>query len=364
MILFPTTVRDFVWLSDLEKARLFAVLFLFLLIVTSVAAILSRVIAHARNSRWRRFSLRVSAAWVRAYSSGQIHERDRWSRMPPSIVAGELGRIRSSLTDAEDLELITLAATHAGVIRWLTDRAKSRAWWVRAKAAEQLGLLGGRSRTAAVVLNRLCTDENEAVRVRALRAASKVGLEIPFQSLLREFDSLDRRNALIAADAVLESSVPSTASLSDWKASVRSFQGLELAIRCGTMKGLIPSLELFEEWVHSPDTGVRIAAVLSAEGFFTDEPVEYLAVAAKHDPSPDVRSAAVKMLASLMGRLAIPHIAEVLANDPSHVVQLAAAESACSVFSNPGDSLEVFGESPAVRHVVGLWRIGAFTRMV
>ncbi|ANM30333.1 hypothetical protein ABI59_13270 [Acidobacteria bacterium Mor1] len=98
----------------------------------------------------------------------------------------------------EELERISASLDEMGYVDDYLERLGSRSWWVRARAAEQLGL--AMSRRSVDSLVRALEDESSEVRIRAAQSLAQLGGEASLRPLILALNEPSRWSTIRIAD--------------------------------------------------------------------------------------------------------------------------------------------------------------------
>jgi HEAT repeat protein len=197
--------------------------------------------------------------------TGEISEagRRKLTRLWPwelDILAASIIERISLLRGTEQQRLVRLARELGLVDRYL-KQLRSRRRWVRARAAENLGYLGGPEEVEP--LARLLSDDDETVRAVAARALARIGSEAAARSLARSLDDASELTSLRVADNLEKLGPLAVGSLLGALRS-RKRQARLLAVRVlGNLKATEARGALRRIVRHDWDPNVKAQAVLA-----------------------------------------------------------------------------------------------------
>lgn len=166
-----------------------------LILLSTVAVKVLRSIGERRRRSWEE---ELDLDLQSFLAVGDVPQRLRrlkgWGR---EILSERINAFVLLLSGAEREKLIGLAQ-ELGLTKRDLLRLGSRRRWSRARAAENLGYVGGRE--AVFPLTRLLSDEDETVRAVAARALSRIGTPEAARALAGVLDSPSELTGLRAAE--------------------------------------------------------------------------------------------------------------------------------------------------------------------
>ncbi|MEI7684639.1 MAG: HEAT repeat domain-containing protein [Planctomycetota bacterium] len=236
----------------------------------------------------------------------------------------------------------------------LVEGLKSSDAKTRAKAADDLGLMGWRARSTSQTLMKLCDDTDPFVRISAARAIDLVGADFTYPvtvlgEILRKSDRADIRAAAATALGDLEADgkgavIPLQEALRDADANVR-WTAAEALGRIGPdAAAAVPALAMA---LRDPAVRVMAADALAGIGKAARGAVPLL-IDGVNNGDPDFRWTAAVALTQIdakSARVALPMFIEKL-KDPDHRVRWDAMAYIVPMGSEAKDA------APAVRAMV------------
>lgn len=295
-----------------ESLRSVLIVFIALLGALLGTLLLLIVVQHlVRDARWRRHAQRrrhcepyVDAILSAAAGPAQVRSLVERCGGPRRRAAGELllAPLRSMSGDVADRSREALV--HLGLRDdWLQDLADRR-WWIRADAAESLGLIA--EPAAVAPLLGLLDDESAEVQAAALDALGRLRDVSTLPHLVSLLGRSDHPRARVVG--ALRPFGPLAAEVvGEW---TRSHGGdrLVAAAVLGQI-GSATGLELLVGWCGDRDDALREACYRAMAEIGVDDRAYYFALRALDDAHPGVRA----MAARILGRSGRPDAARYLA---------------------------------------------------
>lgn len=291
----------------------------------TVAIVANKAWREGRD-RWRRGRRRLLEPAILSYAHGDEPSvlpalRGRLRRRDRSVV-GEILLDHAQRVRGVEKRRLGTAFDDLGYVDRYLDRLRRPRWWVRADAADKLGIAG-----AARATERLVTaleDESPEVRIRAAKALGEVGGTAAVAPLVRALGEPNRWSTIRIADILATMRGGVGAQL------VAEFDRMSLHARLAAVDilGRLRSLEAVD-WLRGrlldADRDVR-ARACHALGAIGDPESGGPLVNALSDPEWPVRAMAAKALGRIRHVAAIPALGAAL-RDREWWVRANAAEA-------------------------------------
>lgn len=284
------------WLADALRAALvpFITIVGLLLLGLLGALVVERMIRGVRR-RLRDRSRRLCRPYV-----------DAWLAQPDAegALANLVREGRRRRTAAVDLLLAPLRSVRGDLVErsraavqalgmppiWLR-RLRDRRWWVRAEAAQALGLVAEPAAASALV--ELLDDEGAEVRAAALEALGRIADPATLPAIVEQLTSPRHQRVRIVA-ALHHFGRAAAEPLVQWGRDNPAHRAV-VAETLGQM-GSTTGLPALLDWIGDDDAAVRAACLHAAGDIGVDDRLYYYALRALSDPHPDVRAMAARAL--------------------------------------------------------------------
>ncbi len=252
-----------------------------------------REFSHAVERQWKRFSrLRL-----------RMHRR---------VLLDVLVACAADVT-GEASDRVVFLAYELGFVRELIERMKDRRWWIRAEAAQTLGILRARGATSALAT--ALEDPNSGVRLQALRALLQVvGVEA-FQAIFQSMRNLSTWEMMELSVSVKHHGPPVVPYLLDGL-KARDMSIVELCIELLAEVGFVDGVQTLREMAATyPNVAIRAKAV-EALGRLGDGRSEKLLIDYLVNPYPQLRARSLGALRSVGTAAAVPALTQRMKDGP------------------------------------------------
>ncbi len=253
---------------------------------------------------YRSFAAKVESKWKRL--SGRRREMHR--KVLLDVLVSTAADVAGETSDR-----IVFLAYEFGFVHELIDHMRDRHWWVRAEAAQSLGLLKARGATA--VLAAALEDAHPGVRLQALRALLQVvGVEA-FGSIFRAMRNLSMWEMMELSVSVKQHGPDAVPYLLDGLRA-RDVSIVELCIELLAEVGFVEGVQTLREIaVTYPNIIIRAKAI-EALGRLGDGRSEEILIAGLSDPHPLLRSRALGALRTVGTASAVGSLTKRLNDGP------------------------------------------------
>ncbi len=303
-----------------------------LLIVVNKAWREARALRHRRRRReleplLLRF-VHGSEPSVRAALGREVVSSDR--RVVEAVLLDHAERVRGI-----ERERLTRALAELAFVDGYLARLRSRRWWVRADAAEKLGLAGAASATPQLI--RALEDPESEVRMRAAKSLGVVGGKASAPALVRALDEPNRWSTIRIADILTSMGrdvVDDLLAAFDELSPRGKVAAIDVLARIHSLK----ASGWLEQRLGEDDADVR-ARACHALGVIGNPESGPVLVRALEDPEWPVRAMAAKALGLIRHRDAIESLCAAL-RDRQWWVRSNAAEALRRMGPRGMDALE------------------------
>lgn len=293
--------------------------------------------SHARWHRVRRWAIEPKVlsfvhgdeASIRPQFPSGVGRLDR--QVLEDVLLGHVQRVKGIERDR-----LRGAIDELGYVDRFLAQLASRSWWIRAQAAEKLGLAGATRATHRLVA--ALEDPVPEVRIRAAKALGGIGGKAAMRPLIEALDNRSRWSTIRIADILSDMGLEVVSEL------MACFAALEPGGKLAALDilGRVRSLHVapwIRERLGDPDADVR-ARACHALGAIGDQDADLQLRRALRDPAWPVRAMAAKALGRIRRLEAIPDLCEAMRDHEWWV--RANAAGALRVMGAPGTDALVF----------------------
>lgn len=213
----------------------------------------------------------------------------------------------------ETSDRVVFLAYELGFVHELIERLEDRRWWIRAEAAQTLGVLRARGATSALAA--ALEDSNPGVRLQALRALLQVvGVEA-FQAIFQSMRGLSTWEMMELSVSVKHHGPPVVPYLLNGL-KARDISIVELCIELLAEVGFVDGVQTLREMAATyPNVAIRAKAV-EALGRLGDGRSERLLIEYLANPYPQLRARSLGALRSVGTAAAVPALTQRLKDGP------------------------------------------------